>query len=138
MLAIPAFPIHPANPRDSHSRPDWQLGSRSLHNFANNLVSGNQCLTTLRKFAFHNMQVRAAHATRSHAKKHLPCRRLRLRNLFDAKRALRNLLRRPKDCSFHWTDYDRSARSLKPPSRWFTTRPRRPRLALLLTNVHVI
>ena len=72
MLAIPAFPVHTANPRNSHSRADGKLRRLSPHNFTNDLVPGGEWLTALQKLAFNNMQVRAAHTARPHPKKDFP------------------------------------------------------------------
>lgn len=70
--AIRATSIRAAKPRHADAQPRGQFLGRTLHNFPDDLVAGNHLLAQRRQLAFNDMQVRAAHATRTDSQHDVP------------------------------------------------------------------
>src|SRR5581483_1173144 len=71
LLAVRTGTIGAAEPRDAHAGAVWKIVAGAIHDLAHNLVTGNEAQLFRRKFAFDDMQVGAAHPTRSHAQQHV-------------------------------------------------------------------
>ena len=87
--AVWAGSVYPANPGHTDVRAKRQLGRGTVFNNSYDLVAGDEGLLARRQFAFNDVQVRAADAASTDAKKDLTGSGRRFRGLFDLKRLFR-------------------------------------------------
>src|SRR6202035_3641454 len=92
-LTVLAGAIGPAEPRHTDAQADGNFGSRSLDNFTDDLVAGNNSQLFWRQLPLDDMEVCAANAASAHAQKHVPRPEPRSCHLGNLKRMLRDRLR---------------------------------------------
>jgi hypothetical protein len=72
VLAVPAGSVCAADPRYPDARSRWQLRGCTVHNFSNNLMSGNERRSPLREFTFDDVKIGAADAAGPDFQQHVP------------------------------------------------------------------
>src|SRR5258708_422486 len=93
LAAIPAGSIHTADPGDADGSAAGQVGRAMVHDFADDLMAGNDFRVELGKFAFHNVQVGAADSTGEDAKQNVTFLHRRPRDFTDFEGPFGNLSR---------------------------------------------
>jgi hypothetical protein len=83
VAAEPAIAVHPAHPGDADARSNRQIQGCAFHDFADDLMTGNDAWTDGREIAFDDVEICAADATGNDFEKHLAGLRLRLGEIFD-------------------------------------------------------
>jgi hypothetical protein len=72
MPAIPASPVDAADPGNADAGAQGDFWRRAFDDLTYDLMTRNQGLVKLRKFAFDDMQIGSADAAGPHPQKHLP------------------------------------------------------------------
>src|SRR5258708_24036534 len=86
LAAIPAGSIHTADPGDADASAAGQVGRALVHDFADDLMAGNDFRAELGQFAFHNVQVGAADTAGEDAKDNMTFLHRRSRDFADFER----------------------------------------------------
>lgn len=101
IAAVPAGAVGAADPRDADARPEWELGSRTGDDFADDLMAWDYRRATARQFALGNVKVRTADSAGTDPQPHLTRERLRGWYILDLQRLVDDGCGLGKDGSFH-------------------------------------